>query len=646
MMITHFINNPDTFSNYVKLLAKVHPSKRSASTMHELLSARGNYTCFAPTNEAVQHHIDSLASIGELTSNDIDQVPDSVAEEIVFNSIIDNGNNEPYASTEFGDGPLTTNNMNERPIIIQFVTDSLGGKLVYINTHSRLVQSDIEVENGYIHVVDKVISPSNATVGDLIISTPNTRFFGELLRMTGWDQKMTGYRDYDYEDKDEAGASHTDRYNSGFNGKYPKLRKILYTVFVEPDSVFERYNINDVEALKDYLRANAYYDANTTYDNDYENEDNAVNQFVAYHLINVGLDWNNMVTWSNERGFYNGNLNSGSNSSFSINVWEYWETMGKHRRPLKITGIRGKQKRLNRKSIYNLTTYREITSQTEAGIPGITVNQSNGEYNNNSLNGYYFPINDILLWTEQVPTEVLNERMRYDICSLLPELINAGCRLNRENNWFFTSDYFSTMPYMSNETEFLYLSNTSGSGGASEDGGSWMNFQSDEFNIHGIADFVLKLPPVPYDGTYEIRYGLNVNNNRGMVQVYVGTNPNNLPAIGIPLDLRIGGSSALVGWQKDSELGSDEAKDEVDKQMRNNGYMKGPRYFWPGSGQEGRISPNCLRRIIYTGQLNAGETYYIRFKSVLNNTAAEFFFDYLEIVPKSVYNGDVSEDRW
>ena len=131
-----------------------------------------------------------------------------------------------------------------------------------------------------------------------------------------------------------------------------------------------------------------------------------------------------------------------------------------------------------------------------------------------------------------------------------------------------------------------------------------------------------------------------------MVQVYVGTNPNNLPAIGIPLDLRIGGSSALVGWQKDSELGSDEAKDEVDKQMRNNGYMKGPRYFWPGSGQEGRISPNCLRRIIYTGQLNAGETYYIRFKSVLNNTAAEFFFDYLEIVPKSVYNGDVSEDRW
>ena len=58
------------------------------------------------------------------------------------------------------------------------------------------------------------------------------------------------------------------------------------------------------------------------------------------------------------------------------------------------------------------------------------------------------------------------------------------------------------------------------------------------------------------------------------------------------------------------------------------------------------ISHSCLRRIIFTGQLEAGKTYYIRFKSVLETTSAEFFFDYLEFVPKSVYNGDVAEDKW
>ncbi|MBO7660553.1 MAG: fasciclin domain-containing protein, partial [Bacteroidaceae bacterium] len=172
------------------------------------------------------------------------------------------------------------------------------------------------------------------------------------------------------------------------------------------------------------------------------------------------------------------------------------------------------------------------------------------------------------------------------------------------------------------------------------------NYQIDEFNIHGIYDFVMKLPPVPYTGTYEIRYGINANGNRGMAQIYVGTNPNNLPAIGIPLELRIDGNNAFVGWKSDADLGSEEAIDELDKQRRNNGYMKGPKYFCPAQNVPGRDCVICLRRVIFTGQLEAGQTYYIRFKSVLNNSNSEFFFDYLELVPKSIYNGEVAEDKW
>lgn len=635
MMIDHLENHPDTFSCFVTLLKRVHPSSKSASTMYELLSARGHYTCFAPDNNAITSYVDSLVEIGEESSRDLNEISDSLAESIVFNSIIENGNNPAYESTDFRD-PMPTNNMNDRPIRVTYGVDEGGNTQIFINIQSKIIEKDIEVENGYIHTIDHVISPSNATVAELILSTENTQFFGELLKVTGWESKMTDYRDYDYDEKDEAGIIYKGS-SGNWQGKYPEHRYLKYTVFVETDSVFAANGITSLETLKEYLKQNAYYDENTSYGDDYESEDNAVNQFVAYHLVHIGLSWSNMVTWSNEYGFSNGNMNDGS--KFQVNVWEYWETMGKHRRSIKVTGLRSNRRQINRYSYYRQTSYREIASQCEDGVE---VYQNNGQYDNESLNGYYFPIGDILLWTQRVPTKILNERMRYDICSLLPEMISAGCRLNRTESWYFTPDYFDNIPSMSDQTEFEYLPNTNGSG----DAGQWLNFQSDEFNIRGVYDFVMKLPPVPYTGTYEIRYGINANNNRGMAQVYLGKNPNNLPAIGIPLDLRIGGGNPLVGWKSDSSLGSEDAINDFDKTIRLNGYMKGPKYFCPGSGIPGRDCQNCLRRIIYTGQLEAGETYYIRFKSVLTSSQTEFYYDYLEFVPKSIYNGDIAEDKW
>ena len=50
--------------------------------------------------------------------------------------------------------------------------------------------------------------------------------------------------------------------------------------------------------------------------------------------------------------------------------------------------------------------------------------------------------------------------------------------------------------------------------------------------------------------------------------------------------------------------------------------------------------------MIFTGDLRAGQTYYVRFKSVLDDTNTQFFFDYLEFVPKIIYNGPIAEDKW
>ncbi len=644
MMIDHFTNDTATYSDYLVLLDQVHPSKKSPSTMRALLAARGNYTCFAPTNEAIRHHLDSLLVIGEVSSTDIHQVPDSVAESIVFNSIIENGDNPAFATTDFVEGALTTTNMNDRYVNISYGNDSTGATLIFVNTNSIIIEKDIEVENGYIHTIDKVLSPSTATLADLIETTENLTFFGDLLKLTGLESKLLAYKDYDYEDNEKAGAIGTNvNGGSGWNGTFPEHRYFGFTAFVETDSVFAEKGINNIEDLKNYIKENAYYDENTSYGDDYYDPNNAIYQFVAYHLLPERLIWNRLVIYSNEKGFYSGSPNDGT--KFGVNVWEYYETMDPNRRSIKITGIRN-GKKINRLSRYNMLSYREISP---APIEGVNIQANNGQYDNNAMNGYYYPIDDILLWTEDVPTRVLNERMRYDVSSLLPEMMTNNHRHHRTQAWYYTPDYFTSknggsgaIPIMSEETDFAYLSNYQNEGSQ----GTWTNFQMDEFNIRGIYDFVLRLPPVPYTGTYEIRYGVNANNNRGMGQIYIGTNPNNLPAVGIPIDLRLTGSSSMINWASDSSLGTDEAIEDKDKAMRHNGYMKGPKYFYPANNVSGRDCEICLRKVIFTGQLEAGKTYYVRFKSVLESSSTQFFFDYLEFVPKSVYNGDEPEDKW
>lgn len=669
MMTDYFANRPETYSSYLELLGKVKTgtSASSKSTMKDLLSARGHYTCFAPTNDAIQAYLDSLQKTGELASNQLSQITDSVAQAIVYNSIIQNGDNEAYASTDFEEGALGTTNMNDRFVTISYGNDSTGNTLTYVNTDSRIIQSseEKEIENGYVHTVDKVLSPSNASVADLVLNADNTKIFGMILALTGWDKKLQDYKDQDWEDKWSSqengnipGTSVNPR-SKGWYPYYPAHRYIGFTMFVETDDVFHQANVTGdkdediLESLKLYVSQNANYDDDTnqghttSWEDDYTSDYNWLNQFVAYHILPERLTYNHLVCFANEYGCDASTLKTRTATAFYVNAWEYWETMGVQRRSMKITGIRG-EKKINRVSVYNNNTYKERLGEMSEEDLGITINSTNGDRDNAALNGYYYPIDKVLIWNKRVPTKVLNERMRYDVTTLIPEFMTNNIKQygheDRTKNFIITPDYSDNIKNMSKNTYFIYLTNTSYSGSA----GSWMNFKIDELNIIGSVDFTMKLPPVPYTGTYEIRYGINSNDNRGMAQVYIGTNPDNLPAVGIPLDLRAssGCATSATGWVDETSL-SDDDINEYDKAMRNLGFMKGPKYMQFASGKTGRdVQYLCLRKIIYTGQLEAGKTYWIRFKSVLSGESWEFFYDYLELVPKSVYAGEEAEDKW
>ena len=60
--ITQYLQEKDYYSEYVRLLGKRPVSSYSETTLLQLLSARGHYTVFAPTNDAIQAYLDKYRS--------------------------------------------------------------------------------------------------------------------------------------------------------------------------------------------------------------------------------------------------------------------------------------------------------------------------------------------------------------------------------------------------------------------------------------------------------------------------------------------------------------------------------------------------------------------------------------------------------
>ena len=164
---------------------------------------------------------------------------------------------------------------------------------------------------------------------------------------------------------------------------------------------------------------------------------------------------------------------------------------------------------------------------------------------------------------------------------------------------------------------------------------------------------------MPKSGNYELRLASSNNSLRGMVQVYIGNSPDRMEIpTGLPIDMR-----ETVGmipgnpWINDKESQYDEMTcSENDRNLRNQGYMKGPQYFHkngknkdddPVRNIEGNADDAAaLRRILIAQHFDADKTYYLRFKSAISDPLTQLYLDYIEFVPVSVYNGNTPEDIW
>ena len=232
--ITDYIANDSDFTMFYRVIKKSKVSSRSNSTLDALLSARGHYTCFIPTNEAMKIYLDSIYGHKAYV---LDTMSQATADVIAQNCIIDNRDDDAFKTSDLVVGAIPQGTLNDRHILVSFDT-LVGGKFtVILNGASHITKGDIEVTNGMVHQVDRVISPSNSTLSALIGEAGNMKIFYHLLEVTGWADSLTPYRDEVYESKTDEEVKPTTYFTTLTR---PPHRYYGYMAFVETDSVFNQ----------------------------------------------------------------------------------------------------------------------------------------------------------------------------------------------------------------------------------------------------------------------------------------------------------------------------------------------------------------------------------------------------------------------
>lgn len=538
-----------------------------------LLSTYGHYTLFLPTDEV-------MAAYFEANGMTYDSLTAEEKNELVYNHVIKSAG-VSYTSDRFEEGALAESTMGDNYLTVSFSADASGsGLVIYINKNVPVIEKDIEVHNGVVHVVGNVIVPSKDFIVDVIESEGRFGIFAEALRLTGLNRAMEAIRDESYVSPYPSGE--VVRGEMVF--KVPTVKRFGFTLFAEPDDVLAAYGIHDVEGLTAY--AERYY--GTADRGNFTSEDNALHKFVAYHILDRQMSTNSFL--------YNGPCTVSTRMNERC---EYYETMLTYR-------------------LMEIKAGNRINTRSNGQYVGLDEQLSNLS----AVNGFAHSLASILVYDEDVMVnDVLNKRIRFDFYNIPPELTNNNIRwqlpdIQGASGYVIPNDFCSKHLSFSDETEItMWASN------------GWTNFEADELKLNGWYDFTLRMLPMP-PGSYEVRIGYRQETWRGIAQIFVDDEIQ-----GIPRDLRISGTDPQVGWIADTDSPQDA---ENDKAMRNRGYMKAPAsIFTPqNNGVSLRAMDACLRIIVgqFTWQEYGAHT--LRGKNVYDPNQ-EFHGDYIEIIPVS-----------
>lgn len=591
-------NDPARFSEFTRILQRAN--------FLSTLATYGEYTLYAPTNEAVNNYL-SANNYGS-----VEDIPQNVCDTIARTHIVKGG---VYFTADVSDGTLPLLNMDDRNITITCDSDVNNNNAIiyYVNKSAKMIERDDSVTNGVVHTIDHLLVSTSMLLPDLIKQDTTSTIFASALALTGVELNMRKVEDYSYTIGRDSVEEGLPEVFFGAEGekwtkvKFVERRYFKYTAFVETDETFEKagiYNINDLIAKAKAWYDNVFPEDAGKYDDDYTHPKNPLNRFVSYHILPFLVNYDQLVVSGQIKDYYC--------DLSKADAEDYYETMAQGC-ILRASGPKDGKVYLNRKRMDVLITPGvRVLSPTESGLN--LQDCANGVYHYISAPLYFNP-------------EALNNRMRIDATTLFPDFLNMSkCRVqfNEKTMTMFKNNYLTNVKATSQSLIGVRGNEI------------WTNsWEGNMVAICGEFDIEIKLPPVPKTGMYELRLGYSVNPSRGIIQVYL-----NGIACGVPVNLQQGPE----GWKEDTE--DEEENRATDKSMHNRGFMKAPDSQGgdiSNGGTPFRAAGHIMRRVLYTGEIRQDQENWLRFRQLLKGNYS-LSLDYIELCPKNIYASPEGED--
>ena len=621
----YLMNRSDRYSHITTLFER--------AGLFSLLNTYGQFTLFLPDNEAVEKYVAEQDSIYWATKDTpdfintgissplVEDLSDSIVNIIARTHIVESA----ISMADMGEGALPDRNFNYRFLGVNYVVK---GENYYImlNNSAAIIDGDNQVENGVIHHVDKVVAPSQKNVPELIGACQFFKIFAAALNRTGFCDSLKMDADDSYD---------PDNYTAvdlfGFHYSSPKTRFYKYTGFIEPDDVFRSNGIENIDDLVAF--AEKWYG---TEDRDNpKSPRNALYKFVAYHFVPRELSHNKIVPYGFSTQYWNIDVSMPT----IYDRYDYFETMQgtlmKVVKPLSRPEGRDTYINFNKRELpYNIELRHHLNVRVIPLTEFIAMKEEYSSFNQMATNGIVHPIDKILIYNEdEMYGNILNERLRIDMYSLVPEL---SCNALRYK--FLAETSREAIPPGYSEKVKI-------NSGILRFGEEPRLYNCDRFILDGMFDVEFTLPPLP-PRVYEVRVGYccfgwytGGVTNYG-VQMYIDGKVEGRPYNINFKDPQPGIQTGFVADEYTYDNGM-----ENDKNMRLLGWMKGPKsiHFCDKSARD---SPYYIRRIIARKYFDAGR-HTIRFRYVHPKDIESMDVDYLEFVPLHIISDPTKpEDRY
>lgn len=240
-ILDYLIENEAEYSSFLSILEKGGIDKMLAA--HN--PGASGYTLFLPGNDAVDEFIQQrseFSSLQDLLNNE------EYVNALSRYHVLDN----MFHSNEFPFGAFPDATLSEDYLTVSFIIEE-DTSYYKINNQAAVSKPNREVSNGYIHIIESMLSPAVYTSYEWLAQNPNYSIFKEAIDMTGISHLID------------------------FNLKKPGMEyRQPVTLFVEPDNIFQQNGINSAQELAKMISPE---------NNNYKDSINPFYNFMAYHVL-------------------------------------------------------------------------------------------------------------------------------------------------------------------------------------------------------------------------------------------------------------------------------------------------------------------------------------------------------------------------